>query len=41
MKKVYNAPEAEIEKFRLPSSALITTSEGGFNDSGEEGESPF
>ena len=40
MKKVYNAPEAEIEKFRLPSSALITTSEGGF-EGGDEGESPF
>lgn len=37
MKRVYSAPEAEIEKFVLPANALITTSEGGLNDGGESG----
>jgi|GEM_PF-5376356 len=33
MRKVYSSPELEIEKFLLPTSSLITTSENGFEDS--------
>ena len=32
MKREYNSPEVEIEKFLLSAKALITTSEGGIED---------
>lgn len=37
MKREYNSPEVEIEKFLLSAKALITTSEGGIED-GDTGE---
>jgi hypothetical protein len=37
LKKDYISPDADIEKFRLASTSVITTSEDGFED-GDTGE---
>lgn len=40
MKRLYETPEMEIEKFTFPSN-LITTSGGGLGEVGEEPDDPF
>lgn len=36
MKKLYETPEMEIEKFTLPNAILTTSDSGGLGEVGEE-----
>jgi hypothetical protein len=38
MKREYNSPEVEIEKFLLSANSMITTSEKGIEDGGDTEE---